>query len=50
VKSHVGGVLILSGILVVKRDEVVSACAGYRLLLAEESAKGEWWAGVFRPA
>jgi len=50
VKSHVGGVLILSGILVVKRDEVVRACSGHGLALVEERAKGEWWAGVFRPA
>lgn len=39
--------LILSGILVVKRDEVVAAAAAHGLRLAEERAKGEWWAGVF---
>lgn len=50
VSRHVGGSLILSGILVVKRDEVVQACAEYDLVLAEEKAKGEWWAGVFRPS
>lgn len=50
VKRHVGGSLILSGILVIKRDEVVRACAGHGLVLVEERAKGEWWAGVFRPA
>jgi ribosomal protein L11 methyltransferase len=48
VKGHVGGSLILSGILVIKRDDVVSACAGHGLALAEERSKGEWWAGVFR--
>ena len=50
VKRHVGGVLILSGILVIKRDDVVRACAEHGLELAEERMKGEWWAGVFRCA
>ena len=40
--------LILSGILVVKRDEVVSAAAAHSLTLVGERAKGEWWCGVFR--
>lgn len=47
VKSHVGGSLILSGILIVKRDDVVRACAAQGLELAEERTKGEWWAGRF---
>jgi len=42
------GRLILSGILVVKRDEVVAAAAAHSLLLAGESEDGEWWCGVFR--
>jgi ribosomal protein L11 methyltransferase len=50
VKQHVGGSLILSGILVVKRDDVVRACAAHGLVLAEERAMGEWWAGRFRPS
>jgi len=50
VRRHLGGSLILSGILVVKRDDVVRACAGHGLVLAEERSKGEWWAGVFRCA
>jgi ribosomal protein L11 methyltransferase len=48
VKPRVGGSLILSGILVIKRDEVVAACASLGLSLIEERSKGEWWAGVFR--
>jgi ribosomal protein L11 methyltransferase len=48
VKPHVAGSLILSGILVIKRDEVVAACASHGLVLVEERSKGEWWAGVFR--
>ena len=48
VKRHVGGSLILSGILVIKRDDVVHACAGHGITLVEERSKGEWWAGVFR--
>jgi len=47
VRRHVGGSLLLSGILVVKRDDVVAACAGHGLVLVEERAKGEWWAGRF---
>lgn len=47
VKRHAGGSLILSGILVVKRDDVIRACAAQSLALVEERAKGEWWAGRF---
>lgn len=48
VQRYVGGSLILSGILVTKRDDVVAACASHGLELVEERSKGEWWAGVFR--
>lgn len=48
VRRHVGGLLILSGILVVKRDDIVRACAAHGLELAEERTKGEWWAGAFK--
>jgi ribosomal protein L11 methyltransferase len=50
VKVRLGGSLILSGILVVKREDVVRACAGHGLVLADERAKGEWWVGVFQCA
>lgn len=46
--EHVGGSLILSGILVIKRDEVVAACRELGLELASERERGEWWAGLFR--
>jgi ribosomal protein L11 methyltransferase len=39
--------LILSGILLVKRNEVVDAAAMRGLRLIDERARGEWWAGVF---
>jgi ribosomal protein L11 methyltransferase len=39
--------LLLSGILVVKRDEVVQAARMHGLELVTERVKGEWWAGVF---
>lgn len=39
--------LILSGILVVKRDEVVRAAAAHSLTLVAERQRGEWWCGVF---
>jgi ribosomal protein L11 methyltransferase len=47
VTRHVSGSVILSGILIVKRDDVVRACAAHGLALAEERARGEWWAGRF---
>lgn len=48
VVKHVTGALILSGILVIKRDEVVASAAKHGLELASEREKGEWWAGTFR--
>jgi ribosomal protein L11 methyltransferase len=47
VKRHVVGSLILSGILIIKRDEVVHACAEHGLEIVEERTRGEWWAGRF---
>lgn len=48
VKRVVGdGKLILSGILIVKRDDVVAAALDHGLQLVSERMKGEWWAGVF---
>jgi len=45
VMTHVGGSLILSGILTSRRDEVLSAASRHNLTLARERMKGEWWAG-----
>ena len=42
-----GARLVLSGILIVKRDDVVSAAASHGLQLVSERERGEWWAGVF---
>jgi ribosomal protein L11 methyltransferase len=47
VKRHVRGSLILSGILVIKRDDVIRACADHGLDIIDERTKGEWWAGRF---
>jgi ribosomal protein L11 methyltransferase len=47
VRQHVRGSLILSGILVIKRDDVVRACAEHGFEIVEERTKGEWWAGRF---
>jgi ribosomal protein L11 methyltransferase len=41
------GRLLLSGILAVKRDDVVEAARAHGLLPVSERTKGEWWAGVF---
>ena len=45
--ERVSGWLILSGILVVKRDEVIAAASDHGLQLHSERKKGEWWAGQF---
>jgi len=47
VVQRVQGKLILSGILAVKRDDVVEAAKTHGLALESEKQKGEWWAGVF---
>ena len=41
------GRLILSGILIVRADEVIRAAATHGLYLAEARDRGEWWAGSF---
>ena len=41
------GRLILSGILIVKADEVIRAAATHGLRLVDARERGEWWAGVF---
>jgi ribosomal protein L11 methyltransferase len=45
VVARVAGTLILSGILLEKRADVVAACP---LPLVAERERGEWWAGAFR--
>jgi len=47
VVPHVGNVLILSGILIVKRDDVIAAAGQNALTFAGERERGEWWAGMF---
>jgi ribosomal protein L11 methyltransferase len=47
VVPHVGVALILSGILTVKRDDVIRACAVRGLHLTDDRERGEWWAGEF---
>jgi ribosomal protein L11 methyltransferase len=43
-----GAALILSGILLTQRDRVVEGCRQTGLRLEQETAKGEWWCGLFR--
>jgi ribosomal protein L11 methyltransferase len=45
-----GATLILSGILLVRRDDVVTAAATHGLTLVTEKSRGEWWAGRFSAA
>ena len=40
------GRLMLSGILIIKRDEVVEAARAHGFEPVSERTKGEWWAGV----
>jgi ribosomal protein L11 methyltransferase len=47
VVPHVGKVLILSGILIVKRDDVIAAAKQNALTFMGERERGEWWAGMF---
>ncbi len=42
------GSLVLSGILLERRDEVLAACAATGLGLAAERSRGEWWAGTVK--
>jgi len=47
VVPHAGDVLILSGILIMKRDDVIAAARQTTLTFAGERERGEWWAGMF---
>jgi len=47
VVKHVGHALILSGILIVKRGDVIEAAKQNALTFAGERERGEWWAGLF---
>ena len=47
VVKHVGDALILSGILIVKRGDVIEAAKQNALTFAGERERGEWWAGLF---
>ena len=42
------GWLILSGILLTQRDEVLSAVTGEGFSLVEEEEEDDWWTGLFR--
>lgn len=45
-----GALLIVSGVLGERRDDVVSAASDHGLQLTSERRRGEWWAGVFQRA
>jgi ribosomal protein L11 methyltransferase len=47
VKARMSGALIVSGVLTVRRDDVVAAAREHGLELRDERTKSEWWAGVF---
>lgn len=40
------GTLILSGILLTRRDDVIAATRTHGLTLRDERQRGEWWAGM----
>ena len=41
------GLLLLSGILVTRRNDVVDAASAAGLTVQSEAERGEWWCGVF---
>jgi len=43
-RPHVGGALIVSGILTTLRDDVIGAAKGCGFRLERERKRGEWWA------
>jgi ribosomal protein L11 methyltransferase len=43
-----GAKLIVSGVLIVRANEVVHQAQHYALELVAERERGEWWAGVFQ--
>jgi ribosomal protein L11 methyltransferase len=45
-----GAALIVSGVLVERREDVVAAAGNHGLSLCDEKRRGEWWAGVFQRA
>ena len=47
-RMTVGAALVVSGILVIRRDDVVAAAEAHALVLRDEREHGEWWAGVFQ--
>jgi ribosomal protein L11 methyltransferase len=44
-----GASLLLSGVLVTRRDDVIAAARTHGLDPVSERTKGEWWAGVLAP-
>lgn len=42
--------LIVSGILLERRDDVMRAAGGVRLTVEDEKSRGEWWAALFQRA
>lgn len=45
VVTHVGGALILSGILIVRKGDVIARARELGLRVVRERERGEWWAG-----
>jgi len=43
-----GGWLILSGILLEERDELLNSASHHGFSLEQEDQEGEWWSGAFR--
>lgn len=43
-----GGTLMLSGILTVRRDDVVAAVEAHGFSVVAERTRGEWWAGAVK--
>jgi ribosomal protein L11 methyltransferase len=50
VVTHAGDVLILSGILIVRKADVIAAANDHGFHVTHERERGEWWAGALRRA
>ena len=44
-----GARILLSGILIVRKQDVVDAASSAGLELVRDTSRGEWWCGEFRP-
>ena len=47
-RMNEAGQLVLSGVLINRRDEVIDPAAAMGLAICDDRRRGEWWAGLFQ--